>query len=95
MAKQNVYTFQNDTEVDVNVVELYSVCKCLYYQHAVDRCAAYGQPGHRPHKKEVLVGHSCGLHSSRSGYSYGATHYSDSGYSSSHSPKASSRGHYR
>ncbi|ESA42579.1 hypothetical protein GE21DRAFT_7871 [Neurospora crassa] len=77
------------------VVELYAVCKCLYYQHAVDRCAAYGQPGHYPHKKEVLVGHSCGIHSRRSGHSYGASHYSDSGYSSSHSPKSSSRGHYR
>ncbi|WPJ67286.1 hypothetical protein SMAC4_14144 [Sordaria macrospora] len=52
------------------VVKVYSVCKCVYREHAVDRCAAYGTPGHRPKRREVLVGDSCDLHSSRSGYSY-------------------------
>ncbi|PVH80766.1 hypothetical protein DL98DRAFT_360241, partial [Cadophora sp. DSE1049] len=28
------------------VVERYSVCRCLYYKHSVDMCAAYGQQGH-------------------------------------------------
>ncbi|PNY21679.1 Uncharacterized protein TCAP_07230 [Tolypocladium capitatum] len=27
------------------LVELYSACRCLYYQHAIDRCASqYASP---------------------------------------------------
>ncbi|KAL2758733.1 hypothetical protein ACRALDRAFT_2067421, partial [Sodiomyces alcalophilus JCM 7366] len=65
------------------LVELYSVCRCLHYQHAVDRCAAYGQPGHGIQQKTILVGLSCGAHASSAGYH--AYHessypYSDSGH---------------
>lgn len=42
------------------VVERYSVCRCLYYQHAVDPCAAHGQRGHMVQEKTVLVGYTCG-----------------------------------
>ncbi|KAF8858889.1 hypothetical protein BDZ45DRAFT_590482 [Acephala macrosclerotiorum] len=28
------------------VVERYSVCRCLYYQHSVDMCSAYGTKNH-------------------------------------------------
>jgi len=82
------------------LVELYSACRCLYYQHAVDRCAAYGRSGHAIQRRTILVGIACGEHSQRgSSYSYGAAdysqvQYSDSGYQSSRSQK-SSRGHYR
>ncbi|CAL3972598.1 unnamed protein product [Diplocarpon coronariae] len=38
------------------VVERYSVCRCLYYQHSVDMCAAYGQQGHEIQEKTILVG---------------------------------------
>jgi hypothetical protein len=38
--------------------ELYSACRCLYYQHAVDRCAAYGRPGHGI---QTEIHSSCGI----------------------------------
>lgn len=43
-------------------VELYSACRCLYYQYAVDRCAEYGRPRHPVQRKEILVGYACSLH---------------------------------
>jgi hypothetical protein len=46
------------------VVERYSVCRCLYYKHAIDPCAAHGQRGHIAQEKTVLVGYACNLHSS-------------------------------
>jgi hypothetical protein len=75
------------------VVELYSACRCLYYQHAVDRCAAYGRPGHRVTKRTILVGYACQDHSSQSSYgSYAQPpSYPDSGYQSGHSHKSSHR----
>ncbi|PMD66174.1 uncharacterized protein K444DRAFT_514103, partial [Hyaloscypha bicolor E] len=36
------------------VVERYSVCRCLYYKHNVDMCAAYGQQGHPIQERTVL-----------------------------------------
>ncbi|KAK3945826.1 hypothetical protein QBC46DRAFT_335996 [Diplogelasinospora grovesii] len=80
------------------LVELYSACRCLYYQHAVDRCAAYGRPGHGVQRRTILVGISCTEHSQHrsSGYEYAASQYSDSGYhSSSRSSKGSRSSHYR
>lgn len=47
------------------VVERYSVCRCLYYKHAIDPCAAHGQRGHAIIEKTVLVGYACNLHSGR------------------------------
>ena len=78
------------------LVELYSACRCLYYQHAVDRCAAYGRPGHGVQRRTILVGYACSEHTSHSsGYDYSySTEYSDSGYYSGRSSK-SSRDHYR
>jgi hypothetical protein len=46
------------------VVERYSVCRCLYYKHAIDPCAAGGQRGHVVQEKTVLVAYACALHSS-------------------------------
>ncbi|KAE9375307.1 hypothetical protein N431DRAFT_198739 [Stipitochalara longipes BDJ] len=40
------------------VVERYSVCRCLYYKHNVDMCAAYGQQGHPIQERTVLVGYA-------------------------------------
>ncbi|OHW97633.1 hypothetical protein CSPAE12_03686 [Colletotrichum incanum] len=45
------------------IIELYGACRCLYYQHPVDRCAAYGRPGHSIQKRTVLVGYACHVHS--------------------------------
>ncbi|KAK3365400.1 hypothetical protein B0H63DRAFT_497322 [Podospora didyma] len=81
------------------LVELYSACRCLYYQHAVDRCAAYGQPGHGIQRRTILVGYACSDHSSHrsSGYDYSSYggQYSDSGYQSSSRSHKSSHGRYR
>ncbi|RWA05158.1 hypothetical protein EKO27_g9940 [Xylaria grammica] len=44
------------------VVEVYAVCRCLYYQHAVDKCAAYARPGHGISKKTIPVGYACSVH---------------------------------
>ncbi|KAK4131146.1 hypothetical protein BT67DRAFT_388932 [Trichocladium antarcticum] len=79
------------------LVELYSACRCLYYQHAVDRCAAYGRPGHGIQSRTILVGYACSEHSSHhsAGYEdYGYPQYSDAGHHSSRSSKRS-HGHYR
>lgn len=45
------------------LVERFSVCKCLYYEHAIDPCEAYGQRGHAFQEKTVLVGYVCERHS--------------------------------
>ena len=34
----------------------------MYYQHAVDRCAAYGRPGHGIQRRSILVGKTCSEH---------------------------------
>ncbi|KAK2016753.1 hypothetical protein LZ32DRAFT_517296, partial [Colletotrichum eremochloae] len=44
------------------IVELYSDCRCLYYQHAIDRCHDYGRLGHRIEKRTILVGYACHAH---------------------------------
>ena len=87
------------------LVELYAQCRCLYYQHAVDRCASYGR--HNIQKRTILVGYACSEHTPRASASGYGTYdyaqpqgYSDSGYhSTSRSSKgSSSRGsssHYR
>ncbi|KAJ5481056.1 hypothetical protein N7539_006950 [Penicillium diatomitis] len=67
------------------VVERYSVCKCIYFQHSIDPCTAYGQRGHSIQEKTVLVGYVCSRHSSRAS---NAGHGPDSGY-------ASNKGSYR
>ncbi|CAG8951572.1 hypothetical protein HYFRA_00007488 [Hymenoscyphus fraxineus] len=37
------------------VVEKYSVCRCIYYQHNIDMCAAYGTPIHNKRHHHHLV----------------------------------------
>ncbi|KAK0716171.1 hypothetical protein B0H67DRAFT_457294, partial [Lasiosphaeris hirsuta] len=44
------------------LVELYSLCRCIYYQYPIDRCAAYGRPGHSITRRTILVGSACSLH---------------------------------
>ncbi|PNP43453.1 hypothetical protein TGAMA5MH_04911 [Trichoderma gamsii] len=64
------------------LVELYSACRCLYYQHAIDRCAAYGRPGHNIEQRTIYVGYACSAHTGHSAqYAHEST-YSDSGYGS-------------
>jgi len=48
------------------VIERYSVCKCIYFTHAVDPCGSYGQYGHEVTEKTVLVGYACPNHSAPS-----------------------------
>ncbi|KAK3326835.1 hypothetical protein B0H66DRAFT_551780 [Apodospora peruviana] len=53
------------------IVELYSACRCLYYQFAVDKCGSYGRPGHGVQRRTILVGYACSYHSSApTGYGY-------------------------
>ncbi|OBT70236.1 hypothetical protein VE03_00054 [Pseudogymnoascus sp. 23342-1-I1] len=39
------------------LVERYSVCRCIYYKHNVDMCAAANQQGHAVQEKTILVGY--------------------------------------
>lgn len=43
----------------LQVIERYAGCGCVYYRHAVDPCAAYGDIGHVTESREVLVGFTC------------------------------------
>ncbi|KAF2770235.1 hypothetical protein EJ03DRAFT_270861 [Teratosphaeria nubilosa] len=49
----------------IQVVERFSVCRCLYYRHSIDPCAARSQRGHIIQEKIVLVGYACDQHSRR------------------------------
>jgi hypothetical protein len=49
---------QNCTQV----VERYTVCRCLYYRHSIDPCPALGQRGHVIQERTVLVGYACSAH---------------------------------
>ncbi|KAH6623433.1 hypothetical protein F5144DRAFT_550976 [Chaetomium tenue] len=44
------------------LIELYNLCGCLYYQHAVDRCAAYGRRNHEISRRTIRVGYMCKDH---------------------------------
>ncbi|KAF6805089.1 hypothetical protein CSOJ01_09722 [Colletotrichum sojae] len=44
------------------IAEHYSSCKCLYYQHAVDRCAHYGRLGHSIRRETILIGDAYACH---------------------------------
>lgn len=74
--------------------EQYSACRCPYYTHAIDRCAAYGRPGHGIERRIIYVGYACSVHTSRNSQYAGQYEYSDSGHYSgggSSSGKSSSR----
>ncbi|CRK28379.1 hypothetical protein VD0002_g6524 [Verticillium dahliae] len=75
------------------LVELYSACRCLYYQHAVDRCAGYGRPGHSIQQRTIFVGYACSAHTQSARQQSSPYTYSDSGYHSSRSSRSSH--HYR
>ncbi|CAI9626944.1 unnamed protein product [Alternaria burnsii] len=64
------------------VIERYSVCRCLYYKHAIDPCAAHGQRGHGIQEKTVLVGYACSTHSNHRPQAYHTGVLPDSGYGS-------------
>lgn len=68
----------------IKVVERYSVCRCVYYSHAVDACPAYGRRGHNIKTQDVLVGYICTRHSANGSRSGSSQHYNypDSGYAS-------------
>lgn len=47
------------------LIELYSVCRCMYYQHAIDRCASSGDPRHQVERRQISVGYACPAHAGR------------------------------
>lgn len=79
------------------LVERYSVCRCVYYEHNIDMCAAANQQGHRIQEKTILVGYLCGHHSDRDTHqsSSSPTGFPDSGYASRDSHHRSPRHHRR
>lgn len=84
--------FKNPVKMCYQVIERYSVCRCLYYKHAIDPCAAHGQRGHTVQEKTVLVGYACSSHSShRPQATYNAGVLPDSGYGSGAYPPSSLR----
>lgn len=46
----------------IQVIERFSVCKCVYYRHSVDPCPARAQRGHGVQEKTVYVGYACDRH---------------------------------
>ena len=50
----------------IQLVERYTVCRCLYYKHQVDVCPNYKKQGHGVQSREILVGYTCPQHSSSS-----------------------------
>ncbi|PLB37675.1 uncharacterized protein BDW47DRAFT_106604 [Aspergillus candidus] len=55
----------------LQVVERFSVCDCLYFKHAIDPCALFGQIGHVVSQRDVKVGYACSQHSrGPQGYEY-------------------------
>ena len=54
-------------EMCYQLEELYSACRCVYYQHPADKCVCYGRPGHPIQRRTILVGYACQEHSFRSG----------------------------
>ncbi|KAL5350077.1 hypothetical protein ACLOAV_005114 [Pseudogymnoascus australis] len=79
------------------LVERYSVCRCIYYKHNIDMCAAANQQGHAIQEKTILVGYLCGSHSDQDSYhsSSSPTGFPDSGYGSRDSHHRSPRHHRR
>lgn len=60
------------------VVERYSVCRCLYYQHSVDMCSEYGKKNHPIQERTVLVGYACERHTDYQQEALWSEGYSDS-----------------
>lgn len=52
-----------ESKMCIKIVEIYKICRCVYYTHAVDPCPAYGHRGHCVMTKNVLVGYTCSRHS--------------------------------
>lgn len=84
----------------IQLVEKYSVCRCLYHRHSIDPCRAYGQRNHCTTEKTILVGFACPRHTTHrranesdtqsSGHRrQGGSH--DSGYSSGHTRSGNRR----
>jgi len=48
------------------LVEKYSACRCLYYEHPIERCPQYGRSGHPIARRVILVGYCCVEHGSQS-----------------------------
>ncbi|KAF8254128.1 hypothetical protein K440DRAFT_618774 [Wilcoxina mikolae CBS 423.85] len=59
------------------VIEIYAVCRCVYYVHGVDQCGAYGLPGHHVEDRTLLVGHTCPQHAA--GYSRSSSSSNNNG----------------
>ncbi|KAI1464568.1 uncharacterized protein F4812DRAFT_160035 [Daldinia caldariorum] len=45
-----------------DLVERYIGCNCIHYEHGLNKCAAYGTPGHHITTRTILVSERCDLH---------------------------------
>lgn len=62
-ALKHISYYKHTLTAGYQVLELYSACRCLYYQHAVDRSPHYGVRGSRIIQRTILVGYACWDHS--------------------------------
>ena len=46
----------------IQLIERYSACGCLYFEHSVDPCSAINTIGHEIVVKDVLVAYFCSYH---------------------------------
>lgn len=62
LSKSSMVTFKYERKMCIKIVERYTVCRCLYYSHAIEVCPSYGE--HEVTFREILVGCTCARHSS-------------------------------
>ncbi|KAF2184714.1 hypothetical protein K469DRAFT_178678 [Zopfia rhizophila CBS 207.26] len=58
----------------IQIIEIYSVCRCLYYKHSIDPCPYRRVRGHAVQGKTVLVGYACAAHTSHSDSTEASSH---------------------
>lgn len=79
----------------IKIIERYAACHCIYYEHAIDPCPAYGRRGHGIRTKEVSVGYKCSRHSMKRSEPAPRYDYPDSGYGSGTGSRPQSSGFRR
>lgn len=90
---QNLKATLTPVTMCYRLVERFSVCRCVYYKHNIDMCAAANQQGHAIQEKTILVGYLCGVHSDSDSHQSRSspTGFPDSGYASRDSHHRSPR----
>lgn len=67
-ALRHVLCYEEAPYGGIQIVQVYSACRCLYYEEGISRGPNYGRRGAGIKRKILLVGYACIDHSSRSGY---------------------------